>query len=108
YKLDVVVSKARSFFAAEKPMQRESVKIDAVMTATPRCNLNNWPKVVRTDEPLAVPRIIALIETSPLDGTPAQILPAEQFCIDGMANEIPVHILVDGGSQISVGKSREQ
>ncbi|KAJ2091672.1 hypothetical protein IW138_001654 [Coemansia sp. RSA 986] len=102
YKFDVVVSKARSFFAAEKSMQQEPAKIDAVMPATPRCNLNNWPKVVRTDKPSVVPRNIALIETSPLNGAPAKILPAEQLCIDDMANEILVHMLVDGGSQITI------
>ncbi|KAJ1662113.1 hypothetical protein EV178_006147 [Coemansia sp. RSA 1646] len=98
YKFDAVVSKVRSFFADKKLVQREPVKTDAVMTATPRCNLNSWPKAVRTDESLAVPRSIAFIETSPLNGAPAKILPAEQLCNDGMANEISVHILVDGGS----------
>ncbi|KAJ1662901.1 hypothetical protein IW140_002784 [Coemansia sp. RSA 1813] len=102
YKLDAVISKARSFFAAEKSMQRESVKSDTVMTTTPRCNMNSWPKVVRTDKPLVVPRSIVFIEMSRLNGTPAQILPAEQLYTDSMANEIPVHILADNGLQIAI------
>ncbi|KAJ1772571.1 hypothetical protein EV179_003493, partial [Coemansia sp. RSA 487] len=102
YKFDAAVSKARCFFADEKSMQRVPVKTNAVMTATPRCNMNNWLKVVRTENPLVMPRSIALIETSPLNGAPAQILPAEQLYIDSMVNKIPVHILVDSGLQIAI------
>ncbi|KAJ1664257.1 hypothetical protein EV178_004228 [Coemansia sp. RSA 1646] len=70
-KFDAAVSKTRSFFAAEKSMQREPVKIDVMKIAMPRCSLNNWPNVVRTDKPLAVPRSIAFIEGILFNGTPA-------------------------------------